>query len=105
MTIEEIKKMAKGIYNMHGLAESRKQQKFFFGGKIFFYNMEHIVKNSDFYKADLHIIRVRVSKNTVYWIKLYNDKVGDILGKRYDKHSRIKLDDNIFPMPIKRAYL
>lgn len=105
MTKERVIEMAKGIYNMHGLAESREQQKFFFDGKIFFYNMEHIVKNSDFFKADLHIIRVRVSKNTVYCIKLYNDKVGDIYGRKYDRHSRIKLDDNIFPMPIKRAYL
>ena len=39
MTKERVKELAKAIYNMHGLADSRKQEKFLFDGKIFFYNI------------------------------------------------------------------
>lgn len=100
MTIRKIKEMAKAIYKMHGLADRREQQRFLFDGKIFFYNMKHIVNNGDFYKEGYYLIKVRVSRNTIYTITLYNDRVGNIYGKRYDRYKQIKIN-NKFTMPIK----
>ena len=63
MTKERVKELAKAIYNMHGLAEQRKQEKFLFDGKIFFYNME-FSKNR--FNKWFYSITVRITKDIIY---------------------------------------
>lgn len=100
MTKARVAGMAKAIYKRHGLADSREQEGFLFDGKIFFYNMKHYVINGDPYKTDYYLIKVRVSRNTIYTITLYNDRVGNIYGRRYDGYKQLEIN-NKFSMPIK----
>ena len=57
MTTAQAQEMAKRIEGMHGLAD-RTEQRFFFDGKIFYYNMR--------FMADYYDAWVKDSENTVW---------------------------------------
>lgn len=69
MTTEKALEMAKMIEGMHGL-DNREEQRFFFDGKIFYYNMRYM---ADYYDAWL-----KDSKNRV-WRFVYDlDNKGNV---------------------------
>ena len=100
MTRERVIEMAKAICNMHGLAESREQEKFLFDGKIFFYNME-FSKNR--FNKWFYSITVRITKDIIY--NIWFDEMGfyaGINGQRWHKYyNGYAFDEKKHPMPIK----
>ena len=100
MTKERVKELAKAIYNMHGLADSRKQEKFLFNGKIFFYNMEGY---TDRYNAKCYYIEIRTAIDIIYRIGFTETGLMEyIYGQRYQKYrDGHTFGEKNYPKPIK----
>lgn len=100
MTKARVEEMAKAIYKMHGLADRREQEKFFFDGKIFFYNMKGY---TDRYNTKCYYIEIRTASDLIYRIGFTEIGLMEyIYGERYLKYSDgYTFDEKKYPMPIK----
>ena len=100
MTNARVEEMAKAIYKMHGLADNSQQEKFFFDGKIFFYNMKGYI---DRYNNKGYYITVRTAMNTIYQIGFTEmGLIEYIINDRFPKYSNgYPFDEKEHPMPIK----
>lgn len=93
MTRARVEEMAKRIADMHGFAE-RENQRFFFDGKIFYYNMECL--DTGFYR-----IYVRTAKNMLNLMYVRQADNGDykitVIGYKF-------FNEKKFIEPVKRNF-
>lgn len=106
MTKERIEEMGKAIANMHGFAEKRKNQRFFFDGKIFYYNMKHEngADDKSGYKWNYYEVECRVSENMIYRFYYHPTATGEFELKHCFGRKYISINSERFPLPVKRSF-
>lgn len=104
MTKERIEEMGKAIANMHGFAEERRNQRFFFDGKIFYYNMKHENSSCEGYIFNYYEVECRVSENMIYRFYYHQTATGEFELKHFFGRKYISINSERFPLPVKRSF-
>ena len=97
MTIEKIKKMAKGIYNMHGLEGGRERQIFFFNGMIYYYDMQQAYMLEKGHIIRVFVVNFKDTENTACEIVFKADGTIKSVSKYNNFRTTLKA-------PVKRSF-